>query len=187
MTSTPTRVTETNDGTFDLWALPTDESFLLDVLTHVFSTYWESINFGVLIPGAAWEVKAPNAPTKVSLLDGYVTIDFGAWHFHLCIGEFVGNPQAPFDPELAAARRTARAELGRRINADVPTSWFLRLFNGAGQQQLTVLLPNPFLDDFQGILDEPDWSRLAAWDDLRQRCLDLGPDPLDRTGKGFRH
>ena len=33
----------------------------------------------------------------------------------------------------------------------------------------------------------PQWERLAAWDDLRQRCLGLAPDPFDRTGTGFVH
>ncbi len=52
---------------------------------------------------------------------------------------------------------------------------------------MTVLLPNPFLTDRQGLLDTPDFTRLAAWDALRDRfLLGLAPDPLDRTGK-FRH
>ncbi|CAI7978764.1 transposase [Frankia sp. Hr75.2] len=33
----------------------------------------------------------------------------------------------------------------------------------------------------------PDFSRLAAWDALRERYLGLGPDPRDRSGTGFRH
>lgn len=181
------RETVPGDGTFDLWDLPTDEASLYGLLEHVFTTYWQHIQFGTLVPGAAWEVRAPNAPTKVGLLDGYVTVDFGSWHFHLCIGPFVGNPDDPLPAELAAARRTAHAELGRRIGTHGPTSWFLRLYTGAGDQQLTVLLPNPFLTDDQRILSEPDWSRLAAWDDLRARYLALEPDPFDRASPGFAH
>ena len=56
-------------------------------------------------------------------------------------------------------------------------------------QQITVLLPNPFLDSETGKLRKtPDWARLAMWDSLRARWLGLAvPDPVDRAGKHFRH
>jgi hypothetical protein len=184
----PRRVDVPGDGTFDLWDLPVDEAALFDLVDHTFTTYWPSIRFGVLVPGAAWEVRAPGPPLAVTLFDGYVTVEFGVWHMHLCIGPFVGDPDDPLPADLAAARRTARAELGRRVAGDgTPTSWFVRLITGAGDQQITVLLPNPFLDDDQGVLPQPDWDRLVAWDDLRRRYLGLGPDPLDRAGRGFAH
>lgn len=186
--STPQRIEVPGDGTFDLWSLPTDEAFLFDLLERVFTRWWSSIRFGVLVPGAAWEVRAPGPPTGITLLDGYATVDFGPWHVHFCIGPFVGHPERPLPEELAAARRTGRAELGRRIGADgAPTSWFVRLWTNAGDQQLTVLLPNPFLDDDQAIMAHPDWDRLDAWDRLRADILGLEPDPLDRTGAGFGH
>ncbi|WP_250281034.1 MULTISPECIES: DUF7676 family protein [unclassified Frankia] len=52
---------------------------------------------------------------------------------------------------------------------------------------MTVLLPGPFLTDSQQIRAVPDFSRLAAWEHLRATSLGLPPDPLDRTGAGFRH
>lgn len=61
------------------------------------------------------------------------------------------------------------------------------MLNGEGTQIGTVLLPNPFLSNRQDILPEPDFSRLACWDLLRERLLRLGPDPKDRTGTGFAH
>ena len=61
------------------------------------------------------------------------------------------------------------------------------MFNGDGDQMMTVLLPNPFLDDADQILDDPDWSRLALWDELRSRFLDLPPDPVDRSAMQFAH
>ena len=90
---------------------------------------------------------------------------------------------------LAHHRRTGRAELYRRLSrAGAPVSWGLRLFNGKGEQQITVLLPNPFLDQADKILKTPDWSRLALWDKLRSRWLGLTePDPTDRSGRGFSH
>ncbi len=176
-------------GRVEIFPIPTGEAALFELIKHVFATYWESINFGILIQGAAWEVKAPGPPRKVALLDGYVTVDFGAWHFHLCIGETKGVGASPTPPALARHRRCARAELYRLLNPrnGAPTSWGLRLFNGGGEQQMTVFLPNPFLGTDGRPVRKPQWERLAAWDDLRQRCLGIAPDPQDRTGTGFVH
>jgi hypothetical protein len=124
------------------------------------------------------------------MFDGYLTVAFGAPHFHICIGEHKGTASNPASLALARHRRTSRAELYRRLDrSDAPVSWGLRLFNGEGEQQITVLLPNPFLDqDSDRCLQTPEWSRLALWDSLRARWLGLTePDPVDRTGKGFRH
>lgn len=170
-------------GHQQLWALPTDETSLLDLVRILFEQYWEDIWFGVLVPGAAWEVAAPNAPERISMYDGYVTVDFGRWHFHLCIGEHVQSGL-----ELGRVRRCSRALLYRRLTADGhPTSWGVQLFNGEDTQLMTVMLPNPFLTRTQKAVDTPDWNQLAAWDLLRRRFLELEPDPLDRSGKGFTH
>ena len=89
---------------------------------------------------------------------------------------------------LARLRRTARAELYRRLNPDhQPTTWGFRLCNGGGQQQITVLLPNPHLDAHQNYENQPDWSRLYLWDRLRAKYLAQGVDPTDRTAAGFWH
>lgn len=183
-TSTGYRVTEElGNGTLHIFTLPTDTETLLALITQVFTDHWRQIGFGVIVQGAAWEVAAPNAPRRIGMYDGYVTVDFGAWHFHLCIGEHTAS-----GPELGRIRRCARAELYRRVGGDgAPASWGLRMFNAIDEQMMTVLLPNPFLSDSQELLDTPDFSRLAAWDALRERYLGLGPDPLDRSGTGFRH
>ncbi|MCK9899950.1 hypothetical protein MXD63_07650 [Frankia sp. Cpl3] len=176
-------VDELGNGTLQIWDLPIDTDTLLGIITDVFTDHWRQIGFGVLVQGAAWEVAAPNAPRKIGMYDGYVTVDFGAWHFHLCIGEHTAS-----GPELGRIRRCARAELYRRLGpGDAPTSWGLRMFNAIDEQMMTVLLPNPFLSDAQELLPAPDFSRLAAWDQLRARYLDLPPDPTDRTGTGFHH
>lgn len=182
MTSTQPAVVENpGGGTEHVWALPTDEATLLDLITTLFADHWRQIHFGPIIEGAAWEVGAPCAPTGITMNDGYATVDFGAWHFHLCIGEHTAS-----GPELGRIRRCSRAELYRRIGSDgAPVSWGVRLFNGRDEQMMTVLLPNPFLTDRQEVLDTPDFSRLAAWDSLRALFLGLPEDPLDRTGKGF--
>ena len=173
-------VDEPGEGTLEIWALPTDEATLLAVLETCFAR-WETIRFGPLIQGAAWEIAASQKP-RITMLDGYATLDFGAWHCHICIGEHHGA-----EPEIAVIRRCARAELYRRLSDGTPMGWALRMFNGRDEQQLTVHLPNPFLDDDDRPTTKPDWSRLELWDELRAGFLDLEPDPLDRTGTTFVH
>ncbi|WFR74149.1 hypothetical protein P9209_12665 [Prescottella defluvii] len=51
---------------------------------------------------------------------------------------------------------------------------------------MTAMLPNPFLTKTQQIRDELDFSQLELWDRLRETYLGLGPDELDRQGKGYK-
>jgi hypothetical protein len=186
----PTRIFEPDGAALDVFSLPTDTASLEEIFRDLFTNYWRDITFGPLIQGAAFEFKADAPPTRISMFDGYLTIAFGVPHFHICIGEHKGPPRAPTPPELARRRRTATAELYRRFGgACVPLSWGLRLFNGAGEQQITVLLPNPFLHpESDKVLKTPDWSRLALWDKLRARWLGLSdPDPIDRSASRQAH
>jgi len=180
------RTTEQNHDDLEVFPLPADPDTLLEVLTTVFEEHWEHVRFGPLIQGAVYELAATAKP-RLTMLDGYLTIDLGGPHIHLCIGEQKGMPGHPVDPALARRRRCAHVELHRQWIEGAPRTWMLRLFNGDGDQMMTVLLSNPFLSDDQQLLDEPDWSRLALWDDLRERFLDLPPDPSDRLGREFLH
>ena len=183
-------VKEPDGATVEIFPLPTDEASLQALLRDLFEQDWDKITFGPLIQGAAWEIRAPHAPSHIGMLDGYLTVAFGVSHFHLCIGPHKGPPDNPTPEAVARHRRTARAELYRRLDrSGAPVSWGLRLFNGHGEQQTTILLPNPFLAaDTDKILKTPDWSRLDLWDRLRARWLGLtDPDPLDRSGRGFSH
>ena len=181
--------TEPGMGRLEIFALEPSEETLLALLEDLFANHWREIVFGTLIQGAVFEIRAPNAPRRIGLLDGYLTIDFASWHFHICIGPHTGSPGgSPVDADLARHRRTARAELYRVLDGEgAPVSWGLRLFNGADEQQLTVFLPNPFLDPDDSIRKEPDWARLALWDRLRAEWLGLPADPRDRSAKGFHH
>lgn len=175
-------------GDLEILPLPVDEPALFALLEDLFVHHWREIVFGSLIQGAVFELRAAAPPTRVSLLDGYLTVAFGESHLHVCIGEHRGSRRHPVSPELARHRRTARAELYRSLDPEgAPVSWGLRLFNGAGEQQLTVFLPNPFLDDTGRIRSEPDWSRLALWDDLCARTLGRASDPKDRSARRFFH
>jgi hypothetical protein len=186
----PQRVTDEDGHAVDVFPLPTDEGTLERLLRDLFESHWDKIVFGPIIQGGAWEFQAPQAPTHIGLLDGYLTVAFGASHFHLCIGATQGPRQNPTPQALAEHRRCARAEFFRRLDrSGTPSSWGVRLWNGHREQQATIVFPNPFLSaDGRQVLKQPDWSRLALWDEMRFRYAGIkGPDPVDRSGTGFRH
>jgi len=180
-------VREPGNGTLELFPIPTDAATLESVLRTIFEDHWPDVVFGTLIQGAVFEMTADAPPTRIGMLDGYITIEFARGHFHICIGEHHGAPNHPVDPDVARHRRTARAELHRRLDPDgQPISWGLRLFNGHDEQQLTVFLPNPFLDE-HAQPRPPHWPALDLWDELRHTYLGLDPDPVDRTATRFVH
>jgi hypothetical protein len=180
------RTGEAGHDDLEVFPIHVSESTLVELLTEVFTNWWEQVRFGTLIDGAVYELWAPHRP-ELSMLDGYLTVGFESWHVHLCVGEHRGEPGRGVHPGLAERRRCAHAELQRQWVDGAPRTWMFRMFNGDGAQQLTVLLPNPFLDDDQHLLDSPDWSRLSLWDRLRERYLGLPPDPIDRSGDRFVH
>jgi hypothetical protein len=187
----PRRGQDVDGAAVDIFPLATDAAALEALLRDLFCNAWDRIVFGPLVEGAAWEWRADGPPDRIGLFDGYLTVHFGRSHFHLCIGEHRGSSKLPVPAALARHRRTARAELFRRYAPDGsgPVSWGLRLFNGAGEQQLTIFLSNPFLSpDFDRVEKRPVWSRLDLWDRLRRDYCGLaGPDPVDRSARGFRH
>jgi hypothetical protein len=135
------------------------------LMREIFTAHWAHVTVGPVIEGSAWEVRFA-APPKVTMLDGYLTVDPGAWHFHLCVNDHRGAPS----PELARIRRVARAAFFRTEGGTcVPVSWGLRLWNGRDEQMITVFFPNPHFDDDWTRLREPRWDRTALWDDLRRR------------------
>jgi hypothetical protein len=135
------------------------------LLTEVFTKHWQDVFVGPVIEGAAYEIRF-TAPPGLSMLDGYLTVDLGPWHFHLCVSDHRGAPSA----EQARRRRVARAAFFHTDGGScVPGSWGLRLWNGHGEQMITVYFPNPWLDDAAERVREPRWEKLALWEDLRTR------------------
>jgi hypothetical protein len=186
----PQRQTETDGSRVEIFPLPADEASLEKLLRTLFAEHWHEITFGPIIQGAAWEIRASHAPTHLGMLDGYLTVAFGKSHFHVCIGHTTGPETNPTPEKLARHRQTSRAELYRRLDDfGSPVSWGLRLFNGAGEQQMTIFFPNPFLDaETDKVLQVPDWSRLALWDEIRARWTGAADtDPFDRSAVGFAH
>ena len=155
---------------------------LLSVLKDLFVDHWDKIRFGPCIEGAVYELELREQPTQFSLLDGYLTVVFppGPAHFHLCVGTHRGLGKNRTPEALAKVRQCARASLYRSVDRTTctPGSWGLRLWNGAGEQMLTVFLPSPYLDDNLKRIN-PDWSRLSLWNSLRAKYLgETEPQPL---------
>jgi len=146
-------------------AVAVDGDGVQRLLTEIFTDHWAAVFAGPVIEGAAYEIRF-TAPPTLSMLDGYLTVDVGAWHFHLCVNEHQGAPT----PEQARRRRVARAAFFRTDGGScVPGAWGLRLWNGHGQQMITIYFPNPWLDDDGERVREPRWARTALWDELRAR------------------
>lgn len=160
---------------------------LLALLRAVFEEHWHEVVFGPCIQGAVFEARFTARP-RVTLLDGYVTVAAGdgqPWHLHLCIGPHTGTKRRPTPPTLAAWRRCARAAFFRdRDPAGIDASWGVRLWNGHGEQMITVFFPNPWLDPVTMRFGRsPDWSRLVVWMQLRERFAGVPAEPAPPTGE----
>jgi hypothetical protein len=173
------------DGTStEYYDLECSEAGLLALLREVFEEHWEHVIFGPCIEGAVFEGRFGRRP-RLSLLDGYVTVQVEgseSWHFHLCIGPHRGSAGLPTPPALAEWRRCARAAFFQnRDRAGRPSAWGLRLWNGRGEQMVTVFFPNPWIDPVEGrYVDIPDWSRLDRWMALRARHAGVPPEAPPR-------
>jgi hypothetical protein len=162
-------------GTLEVFALPTDRAAIEGTIRYLFERWWASIRFGPLVAGAVFEARCTSKP-KIRRVDGFLTIELGDWYFSVAVAPCTRATTRSDE----AARAPRRAELYRLLDGDRPVSWAFRMYNGEGQQTLSVTLPNPYLDDELRRVAHPDWKRLAAWDHLRKRYLGLGPDPADR-------
>src|SRR6185295_6082325 len=144
------------------------EQTMRDLAQELFGTYWRSVVVGPCNESAVFEIAFQSAPA-LRYSDGYLTVDLGPWHFHLCLGPHKGSTS----DELRRNRPVARVGLFERRGKGCGggRSWGVKLWNGYGEQMTTVFLPNPFISDDQRLLGEPDWSRLEAYYRLRARFL----------------
>jgi hypothetical protein len=156
---------------------PDAMSALVDLL---FVKNWRHLTVGPCIEGAVFEVRFERPP-EIRTMDGYLTVDLGYWHFHLCIGPHKGTPS----DELRRLRPVATAALFERRGAGCGGggSWGVRLWNGYGEQMTTVFLPSPALTDDMKMAKTPDWSRLALYYELREKLLgERGPADFEAAG-----
>ena len=139
------------------------------LLREIFGQHWDQITVGPILQGAAYELQY-RKPPKISLGAGYLTVDTGEYHFHLYIGEQGGTTSTHGTPELTKARQPSRAAFFRDTQGGegcLPGSWGFRLWNGLGEQMITIYFPNPYYDHQGGHLDPPKWEKLELWERLR--------------------
>jgi hypothetical protein len=156
---------ELDGSTTEYDDIPVSGDRIERLLTELLSTHWGELTVGPIIQGAAWEIRF-TTPPRLSMLDGYLTVDTGAWHFHLC----VTDTRAGGNETLSRLRRVGRAAFFRSVGGRcTPESFGLRLWNGGGEQMTTIFFPSPHLDDAGERLRRPDPDRRRLWDDFRQR------------------
>ena len=145
-----------------------EESVVADLVDELFVKNWSHIVVGPCIEGAVFEIRFAEPP-QVRTSDGYLTVDLGPWHFHLCIGAHQGTPSE----ELRRVRPVNKVAFFERRGKGCGggRSWGVRLWNGYGEQMTTVFLPNPWLTDDMQYLKTPDWNRLQLYYRLRQKFL----------------
>src|SRR5215469_7965086 len=102
---------------------PTDAA-MKSLVDELFVNNWRHIVVGPCIEGAVFEILFQAAP-EIRVSDGYLTVDLGAWHFHLCIGEHKGSTS----DELRRMRPVAKAAFFERRGKGCAggRSWGLRL------------------------------------------------------------
>ena len=183
MSTTRGRIsTERNlDGTTtEYFEVEPSPATLLAILRGMFARHWRELVFGPCIQGAVFEGRFV-APPRVTTLDGYVTVSAAGeapWHFHLCIGPHRGTRRRPSPPALAAWRRCARAAFFRdRDRSGRHSVWGFRMWNGHGEQMITVFFPNPWLDPRMRPVRMPAWSRLDLWMRMRRRYAGVAAEP----------
>jgi (2Fe-2S) ferredoxin len=129
------------------------------------------------------------APPKLCILyDGYLTVAAEGWHLHLCIDTNFGGPLCKTPVEVRKQRLVTRAAFYRRFNAqESPRSWGIQFWNGANEQLMTILLPNPLVDG-ENLLPEgkPNLAKLALYEDLRDIYV-LGKQPIPFTKNPLKH
>ena len=64
--------------------------------------------------------------------------------------------------------------------------WGFEMWNGKGENGLSVFFPSPFLEDDDSLPETPDFSRLATWRSIARRWLGREPETIDEQGTGFR-
>lgn len=149
-----------------------EEGKLLAFFKEIFNEHWNRVVVGPCIQGSVFEIRLIQKPKRITLLDGYLTVDTGPWHFHLCIGKTKGTSKNPTPPELAKIRQAGKAaffHMKTTSHNGLGGSWGFRMWNGADQQMVTLFFPNPWLTDQQKICKEPDMSRLELWNRMKEK------------------
>lgn len=146
---------------------------------------WHQVQIGHVVEGGVLELEFTEAPKICLIYDGYLTVATPAWHLHLCLEENLGGPHCTTPVELRQKRLVSRGALYRRLNPEgVAKSWGIQFWNGAGENLMTIFLPNPFLGEDEDYLPEKkaEFGKLALYEELREiYVLGTRQIPFDRN------
>ncbi|MBC1240474.1 ferredoxin [Nostoc sp. 2RC] len=161
---------------------------LASLLYTLFEQNWQQVGVGHIVQGSVLELEFHAPPKLCILYDGYLTVAAEGWHLHLCIDTNFGGPLCKTPVEVRKQRLVSRAAFYRRFNAEEsPRSWGIQFWNGANEQLMTILLPNPLVDG-ENLLPEgkPNLAKLALYEDLRDIYV-LGKQPIPFTKNPLKH
>lgn len=146
---------------------------------------WHQVQIGHVVEGGVLELEFTEAPKICLIYDGYLTVATPAWHLHLCLEENLGGPHCTTPLELRQKRLVSRGAFYRRLNPEgVAKSWGIQFWNGAGENLMTIFLPNPFLGEDEDYLPEKkaELGKLALYEELREiYVLGTRQIPFDRN------
>lgn len=94
---------EVDGRTEEVWPLPLERDALFALFHELFDEHWDKLTWGPLIPGAAYELKCPGKPERVSLSElGYLTV-----HWEDLFPRLTGNALDGRDRMGKGYRKTA--------------------------------------------------------------------------------
>ncbi|NET72933.1 MAG: (2Fe-2S) ferredoxin domain-containing protein [Sphaerospermopsis sp. SIO1G2] len=161
---------------------------LASLLYTLFEQNWHQVGVAHIVQGSVLELEF-NAPPKLCIIyDGYLTVATEGWHLHLCIEANLGGPLSQTPLEVRMQRQVSRAAFYRRFNKQGnPRSWGIQFWNGADEQLMTILLPNPFVDG-ENLLPEgkPNLDKLELYQELREIYV-LGDKPIPFAKNPLKH
>lgn len=171
---TKMEMVENLDGTISSFTyFDVREIDLEGMITELYQHHWDKILTTYVVQGAVFELFSKK-PEKIGMLDGYLTVDTGDWHIHLCIGENQGNrAKHENKKELQHVRQVAKGAFIHQTNGTcTPESWSLRLWNGNEEQMINIIFPSPYLnEEMQPQRKNPDWKKLELWKEIRRKYL----------------
>jgi len=162
---------------------PTDIDVTGPLLYTLLHDNWHQVQIGHIVQGSVLELEFTEAPSIFTLYDGYLTVVTKGWHIHLCVEAHQGGPNSETPDELRQRRKIGRAALYRRLNQQGKAkTWGVQFWNGAGEQMMTLFLPNPYLGEDEDLLPEhqAQMEKLALYNELRKTYI-TGEQPIPFT------
>ncbi len=157
------------------------EGLITQMMREIFEEHWQHIVIGPWLLGAVFELPFEKAP-KVTISNGYLNIDAGPWHCHLCIGPYKGKE----NEGCLTLRRAAKIAFydWRGDGSIKQRSSGIRLWNGYGEQMTTIFFPHVLRGETPHTASrEPNWENLRLYYEFRERYLgEPVPENLEQAG-----